>query len=238
MKSNQVLGKRVPRKTAISRALATMAGALFFSVAVWADTGGLRIAVSGDDGKPLSGVTVKIGSPSSLVSKTAVTEADGTVRVSGLDPARDYTVEVIASGFKPFSADNVAVVGGQSLNLGYVLAANNLDSVVVTGRRLAAMDTTSATVGTVLTLDVVESLPTNRSYTGYLGDAGTPPPHGLMDFAGWFEAFLGGQWHVFDPRNNVPRIGRILVARTRCRRCGHQHHLWLQHAAELQGDLR
>ena len=34
-----------------------------------------------------------------------------------------------------------------------------------------------------------------------------------MDFAGWFEAFLGGQWHVFDPRNNVPRIGRILVAR-------------------------
>lgn len=52
-----------------------------------------------------------------------------------------------------------------------------------------------------------------RSCTGYLGDAGTPPPHGLMDFAGWFEAFLGGQWHVFDPRNNVPRIGRILVAR-------------------------
>lgn len=36
-----------------------------------------------------------------------------------------------------------------------------------------------------------------------------------MDFAGGFEAFLGGQWHVFDPRNNVPRIGRILVARGR-----------------------
>jgi transglutaminase-like putative cysteine protease len=36
-----------------------------------------------------------------------------------------------------------------------------------------------------------------------------------MDFAGWFEAYLGGAWHVFDPRNNVPRIGRILIARGR-----------------------
>jgi transglutaminase-like putative cysteine protease len=54
-----------------------------------------------------------------------------------------------------------------------------------------------------------------RYCTGYLGDAGTPPPYGLMDFAGWFEAFLGGRWYVFDPRNNVSRIGRVLIARGR-----------------------
>ena len=35
------------------------------------------------------------------------------------------------------------------------------------------------------------------------------------DFAGWFEAYLGGHWHTFDPRNNVPRIGRILIAQGR-----------------------
>jgi hypothetical protein len=33
-----------------------------------------------------------------------------------------------------------------------------------------------------------------------------------MDFAGWFEAFLGGRWYTFDPRNNMPRIGRVLIA--------------------------
>ena len=27
--------------------------------------------------------------------------------------------------------------------------------------------------------------------------------------------YLGGRWHIFDPRNNVPRIGRILMARGR-----------------------
>lgn len=54
-----------------------------------------------------------------------------------------------------------------------------------------------------------------RYCTGYLGDIGVPPADAPMDFAGWFEAYLGGHWYVFDPRNNTPRIGRILIARGR-----------------------
>lgn len=54
-----------------------------------------------------------------------------------------------------------------------------------------------------------------RYCTGYLSDIGVPPPHGPMDFAAWFEAYLGGEWHTFDARNNVPRIGRVLIARGR-----------------------
>ena len=54
-----------------------------------------------------------------------------------------------------------------------------------------------------------------RYCTGYLGDIGMPPPYGPMDFAGWFEAYLDGAWHTFDARNNIPRIGRILIARGR-----------------------
>jgi transglutaminase-like putative cysteine protease len=53
-----------------------------------------------------------------------------------------------------------------------------------------------------------------RYCTGYLGDIGVPPG-GPMDFAAWFEAYLGGEWHTFDPRNHVPRIGRVLIARGR-----------------------
>jgi len=53
-----------------------------------------------------------------------------------------------------------------------------------------------------------------RYATGYLGDIQVPlvPP---MDFSAWFEVFLGGQWHTFDARNNIPRVGRILMARGR-----------------------
>jgi transglutaminase-like putative cysteine protease len=54
-----------------------------------------------------------------------------------------------------------------------------------------------------------------RYCTGYLGDMGMPPPYSVMDFAAWFEAYIGGAWHTFDPRNNTPRIGRTLIARGR-----------------------
>ncbi|MHC2537252.1 transglutaminase-like putative cysteine protease [Bradyrhizobium diazoefficiens] len=54
-----------------------------------------------------------------------------------------------------------------------------------------------------------------RYCTGYLSDVGTPQPWAVGDFAGWFEAFIGGRWHTFDPRNNVPRQGRVLIAQGR-----------------------
>jgi transglutaminase-like putative cysteine protease len=54
-----------------------------------------------------------------------------------------------------------------------------------------------------------------RYCTGYLGDIGVPPDPAPMDFSAWFEAFVGGRWHTFDARHNVPRISRILIARGR-----------------------
>ena len=151
-----------------SRSMVSAAVALCVAGAAWAaETGGLRIVVSAN-GKPVAGAKVRISSPSSLVIKTAVTEADGSVRVSGLDPAVDYKVQVEASGYTNFSADNVAVVSGQNLSLGYVLGGSSAQTIVISGSRLAALDTTYAVVGTTLNLGIVESLPTARSYQGYL----------------------------------------------------------------------
>lgn len=134
-------------------------------------TGGLRISVTGDGGAPISGATVTVSSPSSLVSRSGVTDAEGFVRLAGLDPATNYTVAVSAGGYSDFNASNVAVISGRDLSLGYILAnasATELGDVVVTGRALAAVDVTSATVGTTLNLQTVESLPTGRSYQSYL----------------------------------------------------------------------
>ncbi|MDO8359262.1 MAG: transglutaminase family protein [Devosia sp.] len=51
-----------------------------------------------------------------------------------------------------------------------------------------------------------------RYCTGYLGDIGNVPVPGPMDFSAWAEVYLGGHWYTADARNNVPRIGRILMA--------------------------
>ena len=53
-----------------------------------------------------------------------------------------------------------------------------------------------------------------RYCTGYLGDIGVPVID-PMDFSAWFEVWLGGRWYAFDARNNIPRIGRTLIARGR-----------------------
>lgn len=54
-----------------------------------------------------------------------------------------------------------------------------------------------------------------RYCTGYLSEIGQPEPWPAGDFAAWMEVYLGGAWHTFDPRNNQPRVGRILIARGR-----------------------
>ena len=54
-----------------------------------------------------------------------------------------------------------------------------------------------------------------RYCTGYVSDIGQTAPIRPMDFAAWMEVYLGGQWWVFDPRNNDTRFGRVLIARGR-----------------------
>jgi transglutaminase-like putative cysteine protease len=50
---------------------------------------------------------------------------------------------------------------------------------------------------------------------GYLPDIGVQASGEPMDFAAWLEAYIGGRWYTFDPRNNMPRIGRVIIGRGR-----------------------
>jgi transglutaminase-like putative cysteine protease len=54
-----------------------------------------------------------------------------------------------------------------------------------------------------------------RYVFGYLPDIGVPLPEDPNDFCAWTEVFLGGRWWTFDPRNGMPRIGRVLIGRGR-----------------------
>ncbi len=54
-----------------------------------------------------------------------------------------------------------------------------------------------------------------RYVNGHLGDIGVPDPGFPMDFSAWMEVYLSGRWWTFDPRNNAPRIGRIVLTHGR-----------------------
>jgi transglutaminase-like putative cysteine protease len=51
-----------------------------------------------------------------------------------------------------------------------------------------------------------------RYVTGHLPDIGFIDPGTPMDFHAYCEVYLGNEWMTFDPRFNVPRIGRVKVA--------------------------
>ncbi|HEY8755749.1 MAG TPA: transglutaminase family protein [Candidatus Dormibacteraeota bacterium] len=50
---------------------------------------------------------------------------------------------------------------------------------------------------------------------GYLPDIDVPVAPEPMDFAAWLEAYVGGRWYTFDPRNNARRTGRVVIGRGR-----------------------
>ncbi|MEN3792581.1 transglutaminase family protein [Fulvimarina sp. MAC3] len=55
------------------------------------------------------------------------------------------------------------------------------------------------------------NIPT-RYCTGYISDINLPKPWAEQDFCAWMEVYLSGRWWTFDPRNNAPRWGRVLIA--------------------------
>jgi transglutaminase-like putative cysteine protease len=58
------------------------------------------------------------------------------------------------------------------------------------------------------------NIPT-RYVFGYLPDIGVEPPFEPQDFCAWIEVYLEHRWWTFDPRNNTPRIGRVVIGRGR-----------------------
>ena len=54
-----------------------------------------------------------------------------------------------------------------------------------------------------------------RYVNGYLGDIRVPVLPDPMDFSTWCEIFVGGKWYTIDARHNVPRVGRVTIAKGR-----------------------
>lgn len=64
----------------------------------------------------------------------------------------------------------------------------------------------------VVALNRTFNLPA-RYVTGHIPDIGFPDPSGHMDFHAYAEVYVGGHWYLSDARFQVPRIGRVRIAR-------------------------
>ena len=107
----------VPRFTLVA---ATAVVGVIWSAAAFADTGGLQIRVVDTDGNPVAGAQINASTSESLTRRSGVTDAEGEIRLVGLDPSDDYTVTVAAEGYQPARNEGTLVVSERVFNLPFV----------------------------------------------------------------------------------------------------------------------
>ena len=130
--------------------------------------GSITVTVVDDSGAGIPGATVTAKSDQTLGSRTDVSGADGVVVLPGLDPASNYVVTTTMDGFNGARNENVLVRSGQITPIRVTLTLATVTEEVLVTAESPVVDITSAQTGQEITLDLVESLPTARTYQDYL----------------------------------------------------------------------
>jgi hypothetical protein len=145
-------------------ALLVVSGAAFGQ----AQKGSISVTVTASDGSPLPGAVVEAVSDQTLSRRSGVTDASGVASLVALDPATNYVVTTTLEGFNGSRHENVLVRAGQNTPLQADLSLSTVSEELVVTSEAPVVDITSAITGQDITLELTESLPTTRSYQGYL----------------------------------------------------------------------
>ena len=128
----------------------------------------LQGIVADTSGAVLPGVTVKLESPSTGLTRDLVTNAAG-VYVFNFLPAGNYVVSAELSGFKTARHDQVRLEIGQNLELDLRMEVGQLSEVVNVEGTAAPLDRTSPTIGTVIQASQLKELPlAGRHWAGLM----------------------------------------------------------------------
>jgi hypothetical protein len=143
-------------------------GAAPFAVAQAPSTGTAIVVVEASDGSRLPGATVTAVAGDVTTRRTAVTDSQGEALLVNLAPSAVYSITTELQGFNTTKNEKVLVRSGQTTTLRVSLSVSSQAEEIIVTADSPVVDTTSAVVGTDITLDLTESLPTGRTYQSYL----------------------------------------------------------------------
>jgi hypothetical protein len=130
--------------------------------------GRIVVIVEDPQGSRLPGAAVTASAPDTVTSREAVTNDIGEATLVALSPSAQYTVTVQMPGFAGAVNENVLVRSGSTATLHIRLNLASVAETVTVTSETPLVDTRSASTGQDVTLDLTESLPTARTYQGYL----------------------------------------------------------------------
>ena len=119
-------------------------------------------------GAVLPGVTVEASSPV-LIEKTrsAVSDNNGVYRIVNL-PAGTYTVSFTLTGFSTFKREGVVLQGSLNATINADMKVGALEETVTVTGETPIVDVQSARRSAVINGDVLQQIPTSRSYNNVL----------------------------------------------------------------------
>jgi len=129
-----------------------------------ANTGSVQVIVEDSDGGRLPGVTVSAEAADTITRRTAVTDAEGVASLEALAPSAQYVITAELQGFGTGRQQQILVRVGQSATLTLTLSIAGLTEAVQVVAATPLVDVRSASTGQDITLQLTESLPTDRSY--------------------------------------------------------------------------
>jgi outer membrane receptor protein involved in Fe transport len=123
-------------------------------------TGGLTGVIRDSDGGVVPGATIEATSTATGATASAVSSETGQYVLRGL-PVGTYVVKVELSGFQTVRAENIVVRVSEEVRLDATLRVGDLTETVTVSGMASTVDTTSATLKTVVDQKRIEELPLN-----------------------------------------------------------------------------
>jgi hypothetical protein len=132
-----------------------------------ANTGTIAGVVKDASGAIMPGVMVEAASPA-LIEKirTAVADARGQYRIVDLRPGT-YSVTFTLEGFATFRRQGIELTSGFTANVDAEMRVGDLSETVTVSGQAPLVDVQNTQVQTVITRELLDSLPTNRTLQGY-----------------------------------------------------------------------
>jgi hypothetical protein len=150
-------------------------------------TGAINGTVTNPNKEVIVGAAVTARNKGTNKESTTTTDDNGTFRVVSLDPG-NYTLSVNASGFAPFTNDNVVVEIGRSTSLDIGLSLQGVTGTVEVTAEAPVINTVQQDFSTNINQLSLDNLPTNGrrwSNLAILTPGATPDgPFGLISFRG------------------------------------------------------
>ena len=143
--------------------LLTPLAVMVSSVAEAAETGGVRGQVTDESGLPVPGVSVVLSGANIAGERVAVTDDDGNFRLLSLPPG-PHELKIRAEGFAP-TQYNVVVRLDETAFVPVVLKlAGMATEEIIVEESLPVVDATRSAVSTQMTTELLQNVPTGRSY--------------------------------------------------------------------------